>query len=360
VDVKDPVAPRERAGVTLEQVAEVAGVSRATVSRVVNGSPLVSQGVKEAVEAAAERLGYVPNRAARSLVTRRSDSIGLVIAEPMTLLFGDPFFPKVLRGVTEVARAHDLQLVLFMPQSMADFERLVGYASAGHVDGMLFVSLHGADPTPARIAERGVPVVLCARPLQPMDVSWVDADNVAGAASAVGHLVESGRTRVATVAGPQDMVPGRDRLLGWRTALEASGLEVDPSLAEPAADFTHEAGTMAMEALLERRPELDAVFAASELLALGALRALKDAGRRVPEDVAVAGFDDSPLAATADPPLTTVLQPIEEMGRVMARMLLTAIETGDRTARSKVLGTELIVRASTTGGDDRRTTPTTA
>jgi DNA-binding LacI/PurR family transcriptional regulator len=350
VDVKDPVVPRERAGVTLEQVAEVAGVSRATVSRVVNGSPLVSQAVKEAVEAAAERLGYIPNRAARSLVTRRSDSVGLVIAEPTTLLFGDPFFPKIVRGVTEVVRAHDLQLVLFMPQSVADSERLVGYASAGHVDGMLFVSLHGADTTPARIAQRGVPVVLCARPLQPMEVSWVDADNAAGAASAAAHLVESGRTRVATVAGPQDMVPGKDRLLGWRRALEASGLGVDPGLAEPAADFTHEAGAKAMRALLERRPELDAVFAASELLALGAMRALREVGRRMPEDVAVAAFDDSAIASTTDPPLTTVLQPIEEMGRVMARMLLTAIETGDRTPRNKVLGTELIVRASTARG----------
>lgn len=348
--MKDPVAPRERAGVTLEQVAELAGVSRATVSRVVNGSPLVSQTVKETVEAAAERLGYVPNRAARSLVTRRSDSIGLVIAEPTTLLFGDPFFPKVVRGVTEVVRAHDLQLVLFMPQSLADSVRLVGYASAGHVDGMLFVSLHGADPTPARIAARGVPVVLCGRPMEALDVCWVDADNAGGAASAVTHLIESGRSRVATVAGPQDMVAGRDRLLGWRRAVEARGGGADPGLAEPAADFTHEAGTMAMRALLERRPDIDAVFAASELLALGAMRALRDAGRRVPEDVAVAGFDDSAIASTADPPLTTVLQPIEEMGRVMARMLLTAIESGDCTPRNKVLGTELIVRASTTGG----------
>jgi DNA-binding LacI/PurR family transcriptional regulator len=215
---------------------------------------------------------------------------------------------------------------------------------------MLFVSLHGADPTPARIAERGVPVVLCARPMQPMDVSWVDADNVAGAASAVAHLVHAGRSRVATVAGPQDMVPGRDRLLGWRTALQDAGLGVDPVMAEPAADFTHEAGAKAMRALLERRPDLDAVFAASELLALGAMRALRDAGRVVPGDVAVAAFDDSALAATAEPPLTTVLQPIEEMGRVMAQMLLTAIETGDRAPRSQVLSTELIVRASTTGG----------
>jgi DNA-binding LacI/PurR family transcriptional regulator len=349
VKVKESVPPRERAGVTLEQVAELAGVSRATVSRVVNGSPLVSQAVKGAVEAAAERLGYVPNRAARSLVTRRSESVGLVIPEPTARLFGDPFFPAVARGISEVMTAHNLQLVLFMPQSAADAQRLVGYASAGHVDGMLFVSLHGADPTPARMAERGVPVVLGGRPLEPAHMSYVDVDNVAGAASAVAHLAGIGRTRIAAVAGPQDMVPGQDRLRGWRNQLRTAGLHSDPSLTEPTPGFTYEAGATAMRALLDRRPDLDAVFAASELLALGALRALREAGRRVPEDVAVACFDDSAIAATADPPLTAVRQPIEEMGREMTRMLLAAIESGDQAPRHKVLGTELVVRTSTVG-----------
>jgi DNA-binding LacI/PurR family transcriptional regulator len=341
---------RGRAGVTLEQVAELAGVSRATVSRVVNGSPVVSDGVRRAVVAAADQLGYVPNRAARSLVTRRSDSVGLVISEPTSHLFGDPFFPGIVRGVTEVVTEHDLQLVLFMPQSAADSDRLVGYASAGHVDGMLFVSLHGPDPTPARMAERGVPVVLGGRPLEPIPVSWVDTDNVGGAASAVAHLVSTGRRCIATVAGPQDMVAGHDRLRGWAEALDAAGLLSDASLAEPATGFTHEAGARAMRALLERVPGIDAVFAASELLALGALRTLREQGRRVPADVALACFDDSAIAATTDPPLTAVRQPIEGFGREMARMLVAAIEAGDGGAYHKVLSTDLVVRASTARG----------
>ena len=335
----------QRGRATLEEVAELAGVSRATVSRVINGKPRVSRETRVAVERAANRLGYVPNRVARSLVTRRSDSIGLVIPEPTAQFFGDPFFPRLVRGVTEGLAEPGVQLVLFMPQSSKDEARLASYLSGGHVDGVLLVSLHGVDPLPLELKRQGIPMVLCGRPLAAAEVSYVDADNEHGAAQAVAHLVELGRQTIAMVAGPQDMGVGVDRLEGYRRALRAAGRSPSPTL-EEVGDFTFEGGHAAMQALLKRRPDLDAVVAASELAALGAMIALRSADRRVPDDVAVVGFDDSPVGQTADPPLTTIRQPIELMGREMTRLLLQTINTGDRTPQHLILGTELVVRAS--------------
>ncbi|TMC04932.1 MAG: LacI family transcriptional regulator [Chloroflexi bacterium] len=333
---------------TLKEVAQLAGVSRATASRVFTESPRVSDEARRAVERAARRLGYVPNRAARSLVTGRSDSVALVIPEPTTRLFGDPFFPRLLRGISEVLAAHDLQLVLVAPQNSADERRLERYLSGGHVDGALLVSLHGADPLPAALQARGLPVVLGGRPTGEGLVSYVDVDNQAGAFSAVRHLVQLGRRQIATIAGSLDMSVSQDRLEGYRRALEAGGLAWDPAL-EESGDFSHEGGVTAMRTLLERRPRLDAVFAASDLMAAGALLALRAAGRRVPADVAVIGYEDSPIAATSLPPLSSVRQPNEEMGREMARLLIASIGSQRQVARRVVLATELVIRDSTAG-----------
>lgn len=335
-------------GATLEQVAKVAGVSRATVSRVVNGSPRVSGDVRRSVQTAIEHLGYVPNRAARSLVTRRSDSIAVVITEPAGRLFTDPFFPRLIRGVSAALSARDLQLVLLMPDSPADEPRTARYLTAGHVDGVLLGSLHGDDPLPGQLAASGIPVVLVGRPPRDADVSYVDVDNREGARRATGHLIGQGRRHVATIAGPADMVAGQDRLDGYREALADAAIPFTTSLLAT-ADFTHEGGVAAMDRLLAGRPDLDAVFCASDLMAAGALAVLVSAGRRVPDDVAVVGFDDSPIAATSRPPLTSVRQPIEEMGREMVHLLLDLIDHKDRVARRVVLATELIVRASSMG-----------
>jgi DNA-binding LacI/PurR family transcriptional regulator len=339
-------------GATLEEVAKVAGVSRATVSRVVNGSPRVSGDVRRSVQTAIDHLGYIPNRAARSLVTRRSDSIAVVITEPAGRLFTDPFFPRLIRGVSAALSARDVQLVLLMPDSPADEPRTARYLTAGHVDGVLLGSLHGDDPLPSQLAASGIPVVLVGRPPRDAEVSYVDVDNREGARRATGHLISQGRQHVATIAGPTDMVAGIDRLAGYRDALNDAGITFDKSLLAT-ADFTHESGVTAMERLLAARPNIDAVFCASDLIAAGALAALDAAGRRVPEDVAVVGFDDSSIAATSRPPLTSVRQPIEEMGREMVHLLLDLIANNDRVARRVVLATELILRASSMG----RSTP---
>ncbi|MEV6297948.1 LacI family DNA-binding transcriptional regulator [Actinoplanes sp. NPDC051861] len=329
---------------TLEAVARRAGVSRATVSRVVNGSTTVAATIREAVNRAVDELGYVPNQAARSLVTQRTDSIALILPETANRVFSDDlFFPAIIRGVGMELEAADKQLVLMMTGSEAGHHRVERYAVAGHVDGVMFASIHGADPLPGLLARRGIPVVCSGRPMTAEPpVPYVDVDHAGGVAAAVRHLVAGGRRRIATIAGPQDMVAGIERLSGYHHSLAEAGL---PVLVAP-GDFTRESGVAAMRDLLDRDPDLDAVFAASDLMAHGALQTLRDAGRRVPDDVAVIGFDDFEISRYSDPPLTTVRQPIAEAGRVMARQMLRLITGDPDVPPAVVLPTELVVRAS--------------
>jgi len=334
------VIGRERP--TLEKVALRAGVSRATVSRVVNGSPKVAEHIREAVLRAVEELGYVPNQSARSLVTQRTDSIALVLPEASTRVFSDDqFFPGIIRGVSQELEAADKQLVLMMAGSAASHDRIERYAMARHVDGVIIFSMHGADPLPNTLDRMGIPVLCGGRPLGRSAVPYVECDNLTGAALAVRHLLASGRTRIATIAGPQDMVAGIDRLTGYRSELRESRRRSIVAI----GDFTRDSGSVAMRQLLEDDPALDAVFVASDLMAHGALRALREVGRRVPDDVAVVGFDDVELARFTDPPLTTVRQPIVGQGREMARQLLRQL-AGEEIEHAVVLPTELVVRES--------------
>src|SRR4051812_27188985 len=330
---------------TLEAVARRAGVSRATVSRVVNGSTTGAGAIPDAGNAAVQGLGYAPNRAARSLVTQPTESIALILPERATGVFSDDlFFRAVIGGVSEGREAADKQLVLMMAGSAASHDRVERYAMAGHVDGVMFASMHGADPLPGALARLGIPVVCSGRPMSAPEttIPYVDVDHVGGVTAAVQHLLDSGRRRIATIAGPQDMVAGVDRLHGYRATMQAAGLAEHVAI----GDFTRESGQRAMGRLIADDPQLDAVFVASDMMAHGALQALKDAGRRVPEDVAVIGFDDFDISRYSEPPLTTVRQPIVDMGRTMARQLLGLINDEPHQADAVVLPTELVIRAS--------------
>lgn len=346
---------------TLDEVAALAGVGRGTVSRVVNGSPQVSPAARAAVERAIVKLGYVPNRAARSLVTRRTDSVALVVSESEGRVFGEPFFAGIVRGISSGLVETSLQLWLAMAQSPAERERVESHLTSQHVDGVMLVSLHDSDPLPSLLRERGLPYVLGGRPARMMspqalrgdignhhdrDTLWfVDPDNVSGARQAVAHLFAAGRRRIAHVAGPQDMGVGLARLTGYQDACAEAGLPPDETLIEY-GDFSEPSGVAAMRKLLATRPDLDAVFVASDLMAAGALRALREAGRRVPADVAVVGFEDSAVARQTDPPLTTVHQPVEEMGRQMARLLVSRIRGEQHSRPYVLLQTHLVVRQS--------------
>lgn len=333
----------QRRAPTLETVAAEAGVSRATVSRVINGSPRVSPAVKEAVSQAIGRLGYVPNRAARSLVTRRTDTIAMVVNEPDTTFFADPYFAHVVRATIPALARTDVQLVLVMAQTQAEHARLARYLQGRHVDGVLLMSLHGDDPLPRILHRANVPTVSWGRPPRSqIDVPYVDADNVGGARQAVRHLVKIGRKQIATIAGPTDMCVGADRLAGYREAAQQAGQD---SALVAYGDFSQQSGERAMEELLSRAPRLDGVFAASDLMAAGALQTLRRTGRTVPDDVAVVGHDDLDVAKLTEPPLTTIHQPVEEMARTMTRMLLAQVHDG-LEAEPAVLPTYLVERSS--------------
>ncbi|MCB0895823.1 MAG: LacI family DNA-binding transcriptional regulator [Nocardioides sp.] len=337
------------AGPTLEQVAALAGVGRGTASRVINGGDKVSERSRLAVEDAIEQLGYVPNAAARALVKRRTDTVALVIAESEERVFGEPFFAGVVRGIGAALGDADRQLVLVLAQASERRHGLDRYLTRQHVDGVLLLSLHDDDELPARIRARGVPVVVGGRPAAsatdgPVD-GFVDVDNVQGAALAVSHLVATGRQRVATIAGPADMVAGRSRFEGYAAGLAEAGREVDERLVEH-GDFGRDSGAAAMRTLLARAPDVDAVFCANDLMAVGALHALREAGRSVPGDVAVVGFEDAPVAQTTDPALTTVHQSPEEMGREMVALLLETIATPEAPHPGRMLPTRLVVRDS--------------
>jgi DNA-binding LacI/PurR family transcriptional regulator len=329
---------------TVAEVAALAGVSRATVSRVLNDSPSVSRKARGRVERAIAELGYVPNRAARSLRTRRTELIALVFYEPESRVTSDPFLGGMIRGIGTALAATDFQPMLLMISNQAQHQRVERYLLGGHVDGALLVSMHGDDPLARTLVQAGIPAVLSGRPMGPTTISYVGADNRGGAREAVSYLIGRGRQRIATIAGPQEMCAGVDRLDGYHDALRAAGRAVDGSLIE-VGDFTDEGGELAMRRLLARDAGFDAVFAANDLMALGALGVLKAAGRRVPDDVALVGFDDSVTARHCDPQLTTIHQPIEEQGRQMVQLLLARI-AGDASGIGVVLETSLVVRQS--------------
>jgi DNA-binding LacI/PurR family transcriptional regulator len=336
---------------TLEQVAAVAGVSRATVSRVVNDRSNVSDAARAAVQQAIEQTGYVPNRAARTLVTRRTDSVALVITEPERRLFAEPFFAEVVRGASHVLAASDLQLVLIMSQSSDDRLRAEQFLVRGHVDGALLLSLHADDPLPRNLLRHGLPVVMGGRPLHDdAGIPYVDVDNRSGGRLAVEHLIATGRRRIGHITGAQDMAAGFDRLAGYRDALTAAGLKADEALVVP-GDFGHVSGAEGAAQLLERVPDLDAIFAGSDLMAAGALQTLARHGRRVPDDVAVIGFDDSEIARSSHPMLSSIGQPVDLMGRKMASLLVQLLGQapieGGPAEHTVLLSTELVVREST-------------
>jgi DNA-binding LacI/PurR family transcriptional regulator len=327
---------------TLEQVAALAGVSRATVSRVVNGSPKVLPDTVAAVERAIGELGYIPNRAARALVTRRTDSVALVVPEPDSRVFSDPFFAGILRGVSMTLAPTSSQLVLLIEPAEGDDQRLLRYLRGGHVDGAIIVSHHGRDNVLQELAHLPLPIVFSARPLGvEVPVASVDVDNVAGARTAVEYLLSKGRRKIGTIAGPLDMTAGLDRLTGYQEVAAEAGMPE----AVAYGDFTADGGEQAAVKLFAGYPDLDGLFVASDLMATAALRVLSELGRRVPEDVAVVGFDDSVMATTTTPKLTTVRQPIETLGARLAEIILAKIGGADLTS-PEIFSTELIIRGS--------------
>ena len=326
---------------TIRDIAAVAGVSHGTVSRVLNGGHWVSSDARAAVEEAIRTTGYTANHAARSLATGRSGSLAFLLTEPQHLLFSDPTFALLLRGAAEALAQRSMTLVLLVAGSAAERASVTQYVSAGHVDGVLLISSHESDPLIESLLAANVPTVCCGLPLgHQSDVSTVSVDEVGSARTMTRHLLDQGHRRIAMIAGPHDTPGGKYRLVGFRDEL---GDAFDAALVEE-GDYSSDSGIAAMNRLLERGAPPDAVFAASDLMAAGAVTALRRAGLRVPEDVAVAGFDDSGLAATHEPPLTTMRQPWDQISERMVALLLDVIAGAPR--QSVTLPTTLVVRES--------------
>jgi len=323
---------------TIRDVAAVAGVSHGTVSRVINGGHWVSPEARAAVDAAILETGYTANHAARSLATGRANSLAFLLTEPQHLLFADSTYALLLRGATEALAARSMTLVLLIagtPEEQATVEQ---YVRAGHVDGVLLVSSHESDSLLASLVAAGVPTVCAGIPLAAEAVPHVSVDEVASAREMTRYLRGRGHQRIALITGPNDTPGGRFRLVGFQ---EEMGDAFDPALVEQGS-YEQSSGDAAMTRLLERAPDIDAVFAASDVMAVGAIAALRRAGKRVPEDIAVAGFDDSGLAEIHDPPLTTVRQPWTDISHTMVDMVLDVI--AGRPRESVVLPTSLVVR----------------
>jgi LacI family transcriptional regulator len=328
---------------TLEEVAQLAGVSRSTVSRVINDHPNVRRETRERVWEAIRESGYQPHAIARSLVTKRTHIMGMVIPEAVTTLFTDPFFPILLRGATEACNEHGYQLLLSLFSSSADrqemYERLVGNA---YLDGVIVASAALKDPLISDLLRDGVPFVCVGR--HPSgQVRYVDVDNVGGALMAVEHLIRLGHRRIATITGRSDMTAGQDRLEGYHQALAAHSIPVEDDLIVD-GDCIEYSGRVGVQQLLPAEPS--ALFVASDMMAIGALKALRQAGRQVPGDIALVSFDDIPLASTTEPPLTTVRQPIRRMAALAVDTLLDLIEHPGLGPRRMVLPTQLVIRES--------------
>jgi DNA-binding LacI/PurR family transcriptional regulator len=330
-----------RGSVTIEEVAAAAGVSRSTVSRVVNGSTAVSPEALEAVKRAIADLNYVPNRAARSLASRQTHAIALIVPEDTTRFFGDPFFAAIVSGINARLSRSDYVLNLFIANDDPG-DKTTSYVRSGAVDGAIIVSHHTSDTFIDRIAS-AVPVVYGGRPVRERERDYyVDVDNVRGGHDATTYLIERGHRRIAMITGPLTMPAGVDRLQGYRDALTAWEL---PEGAVEDGNFTAAGGADAMRRILESGERPDAVFVASDLMARGALTVLAAAGLRVPDDIAVMGFDDSPVATTVTPTLTTMRQPSFAQGERMATILLDLL-AGKHPRHVTILETELVVRES--------------
>jgi DNA-binding LacI/PurR family transcriptional regulator len=327
---------------TLEDVARVAGVSRATVSRVINGIRNVDPQLHEVVWEAVGQTGYVPNRLARSLVTRRTGTVALVVSDSEThdddpfmgRFFADPYFGRVVGGLMSVLRAAGVQLALQIVGTAEGRKRLVGDLRNGQADGAIVLSLPAVDPLPRMLTEGGVPAVMIGRPGEAVPINYVDLANETGASLAAEHLLARGCQRIGMISGPAEVPASHDRISGFRRTMAKHGHGWVPIVA---GNFTQESGEAAMRSLLTGNPQL---------MAVGALMALREAGRRVPADVAIVGFDDSSAAIAAAPALTTVRHPLEDMAAEAARLLLARIEDPGMRVSSVIYEPTLVLRQS--------------
>lgn len=339
------------ADLTLEDIAKQAGVSRSTVSRVINNHPNVRSSVRKRVREVIQNTGYQPNAAARALASQRSWMLGLVLPRNVSSVFTDPYFPRLIQGIAQACNQYNYTLGLFLVGTKEDEDTIFPRVSRkGLLDGILVQSGQIGDHLIDRLVNTKIPLVVIGRPFHTTDVSYIDVDNVNSAYSAVCHLIRLGYKHIGTIAGPGNSTVSLDRKEGYQKALIEWGHDLDESLIAE-GDFTEAGGYSAMQKLLPARP--DAIFAASDIMAIGAMRAVREAGPSIPDDIAFVGFDDLPLTSFPNPQLTTIRQPVLQFGFKAVEILINLIENGIRPTQQIIMNTELIIRDSC--GASRRT-----
>ena len=332
---------------TLEKIGALAGVSRATVSRVINNHPNIREEVRQRVLEVIAETGYQPNQAARSLASNRTGLLGLVIPRDIQELFTDLYYPRLIQGVSQACNESGNTLALFIFHTEEEEQQIAAQIMRqGFLDGVIIAGLHFGDPLNQLVLSHK-PVLMIGEPLECPQASFVDADNRSGAYTAVSHLISLGRQRIATINGRLDMTAGQQRRQGYLDALQENNLPIEEQLIA-AGEFEQGKAYQATLQLLPHAP--DAIFVASDSMALGVLRALADVGLRVPDDVAVVGYDDLAPLDTAVPfistTLTTIRQPIRRMGMLAVETLLEIIKEPQGPPRRIILPTELIIRQS--------------
>lgn len=329
---------------TLKEIARLAGVSRTTASRVLNDQPHVRSELRERVLRVVAETHYHPNPVARSLALQESRMIGLVVPRSVHSFFSDPYFPRLTQGIAEACNQYDYTLSLFLVQTPQDEAKVLPkITSRGFLDGVIVQVGQREDHLIATLADSGLPMVVAGRPEITEGVSFIDVDNVEGARNAVLHLLKLGRRRVATITGGLNTAVGLDRKVGYERAHVEMGLLCDPALIVE-GDFTESSAYQAMEHLLPYQP--DAVFAASDIMAVGAIHAIQHHGLNVPRDISVVGYDDLPPALMVTPTLTTIRQPVRRFGIQAVTTLLELLKNGPHPPRQVIMGTEIVVRES--------------
>ncbi|GIF16226.1 LacI family DNA-binding transcriptional regulator [Actinoplanes teichomyceticus] len=333
--------PRKRA--TVHDIAAAAGVSRGTVSRVLNGG-YVSAEARAAIEAAITEVGYVPNTAARTLKMRRSQAVGFVALEPHSLFLDDPNIGAIMLGANAALSLADHQMVSLVVESARDTERVGRYLSGGFVDGAIVVSARTHDPIIKVISDLRLPAAFVGHPPDlDQRIPYVGIDNAGSARAVTERLLATGRRRVGMIAAALDRDSGIDRLAGFRAAL---GDAFDGDLVAEVPHYDYGSGIKGMRLLLDREPAIDGVFAASDAIAAGALETLREAGRSVPGDVGLVGFDDSTWAVRTQPPLSTVHQPAKQIGTVAAQLILRQLRGEQLDPGGQLLPTPIVWRDS--------------
>jgi DNA-binding LacI/PurR family transcriptional regulator len=328
---------------TINDVAAVAGISRGTVSRVLNGEPYVSAHARDAVERAVEEVGYVRNAAARNLVTRRSGAVALIVHEPHSLVLEDPNIGNILLGTNAVLSEAGYQMVTLILDSQRDSDRVVQYLRGGFVDGAIILSARAGDPIALAVAQLKLPASFVGHPPDIPDLPFIGINNFEAARQITQRLMQTGRSRIGMISSGLDRDSGQDRLAGFTDAL---GDRFDERLVVKYPLYSYSTGVEGMRDLLAVEPTIDGVFAASDAVAAGAMDVLRENNRRVPHDVGIVGFDDSLWALRCNPALSTVRQPAESLGRRAAQQVLGQLRGEPPVKGGIMLGTEIVWRQS--------------